>query len=234
MLVILMEILLNTTRDTSLNAAQPSATALIVAAVAHFAFFLASILAIPLLARGSRIPNPFGLDTETRAFLHSAAAAVRVADFLQLASALCLAVLGALLAERFRSSRANASPSLALIGSLGAAAMLSVSALTSWAMAAPGITDWGLSFHTLQFVPFLFGGPGWAGFFSIFLASASAAATRNVPGWITACGYALACVSALATLTLLTIFASPCLPIARFLGFIWLILIAAYSARQRR
>ena len=209
--------------------------ALIIAAVSHFAFFLASILAIPLLARGSRIPNPFGLDADTRMFLHSAAAAVRVADFLQLASALCLAVLGALLAERLRSPRANASRvPLALIGSLGAAAMLSVSALTSWAMAAPGTTDWGLSFHTLQFLPFLFGGPGWAGFFAIFLASVSAAATGNVPGWITASGYALACVSALATLTLLTIFASPCLPIARFLGFIWLILIAAYAARQRR
>jgi hypothetical protein len=234
MLVIFTEILLNTTRDTSLNAAQPSGTALIVAAVSHFAFFLASILAIPLLARGSRIPNPFGLDADTRAFLHTAAAAVRVADFLQLASALCLAVLGALLAERLRSTRTYPSPSLTLIGSLGAAAMLSVSALTSWAMAAPGTTDWGLSFHSLQFLPFLFGGPGWAGFFAIFLASASAGATGHVPGWMTASGYALASVSALATVTLLTIFASPCLPIARFLGFVWLILIAAYAARQRR
>ncbi len=143
---------------------------LIAFAVLHFAFFFASLIAIPILAPGSRIPNPFGNDLEMRTFLLTASSAIRLSDFLQLASAFCLAALSPLLSERLSSMSRRTSPSwLIIAGGLGAAIMLSLSALFSWAIVSPGATDLGPALHAFQFIPFLLGGPAWAGFFSIFL-----------------------------------------------------------------
>jgi hypothetical protein len=208
-------------------------TLIVVFTVLHFVFFLSSILAIPILAPGARIPNPYGLDADSRAFFLQAATTIRFSDFLQLASALCLAVMSPLLGAALQSIRKNTSAWLTVAGGLGAAAMLSISALASWAIASPGAVDMGTSFHTFKFLPFLFGGPAWAGFFAIFLAGLSSGTVGLVPRWLGLLGYFLTCVAALATVVLVTIFASPCLPIARFLGFLWLIVVAVLMARTR-
>lgn len=218
---------------TSFSPAQRPAKILIAFATLHFAFFFASLIAIPIIAPGSRIPNPFGNDASVRAFYLTASSAVRVSDFLQLASALCLAALSPFLSDAPSvSNRRSTSSWLTLAGGLGAAIMLSLSALFSWAIVSPGATDLGPAFHAFQFIPFLLGGPGWAGFFAIFLAGISLGARGVLPRWLIGAGLFLACISALATPVLLTIVFSPCLPVARFLGFIWLIVLSVYLARR--
>jgi len=221
---------LNATR--SLDPANRPAKSLIVLTALHFAFFFASLIAIPILAPGSRIPNPFGNDSEVRTFFLTAASAIRLSDFLQLASALCLAALSPLLSDRLSSMSRGSYSRLTLAGGLGAAIMLSLSALFSWAIVSPGNADLGPALHAFQFLPFLLGGPAWAGFFAIFLAGISVGARGILPGWLTGTGLFLACVSALATPVLLSILFSPCLPIARFLGFLWLIALSIYLARR--
>ena len=134
------------TLDTtdSFNSAKRPAKILIVFTTLHFVFFFASLVAIPVLAPGSRIPNPFGNDAELRTFFLTASSAVRVSDFLQLASALCLAALSALLSDTLSASNRRSSASwLTLSGGLGAATMLSLSAIFSWAIVAPGGSDLG-------------------------------------------------------------------------------------------
>jgi len=216
----------------SFNSSNPPRKILIVFAALHFAFFFASLIAIPILAPGSRIPNPFGSDAQMRTFFLTAASAIRLSDFLQFASALCLAVLSALLSDVFASANRRLSSRLILAGGLGAAIVLSLSALFSWTIVSPGTTDLGPALHAFQFLPFLFGGPGWAGFFAIFLAGLSIGTRGVLPRWLTGTGLFLCCVSALATPVLLTILVSPSLPIARFLGFIWLIIATIYLARR--
>jgi hypothetical protein len=115
-------------------------------------------------------------------------------------------------------------------GGIGGAVLLALTALCSWAIASPGAVDPGPALHTLQFLPFLFGGPGWAAFFALFAAGVAMGTRGIVPCWVSASGYVLALVSALAMLVLVTIYASPCLPIARFLGFLWLILVSLLLA----
>jgi hypothetical protein len=218
---------------TSFSPAKRPATILIAFTVLHFAFFFASLIAIPIIAPGSRIPNPFGNDAEIRTFFLTASAAIRLSCSLQFASALCLAALGPLLSDALSvSNRRSLSSWLTLAGGLGAAIMLSLSALFSWTIVSPGATDLGAALHAFQFVPFLLGGPGWAGFFAIFLAGISMEARGVLPRWLIGTGLFLSCVSTLATPVLLTIVFSPCLPIARFLGFVWLILISIYLARR--
>lgn len=189
----------------------------------HVLFFVASLVAIPVLAPGSRIPNPFGNDANTRTFFLTAAVAIRVSDFLQLASALCLGATSALFGSVLEQNRRETASWLTAVGGAGASVMLALSALFSWAIVSPGAADLGPALHAFQFIPFLLGGPGWAGFFAIFLAGLTLAARELLPRWLRIIGYSLSFISAAATPVLLNIVFSPCLPIARFLGFLWLI-----------
>ena len=201
--------------------------------VLYALFFLASLVAVQMLAPGARIPNPFGSDDVSRHFFLENPGAIRVSDFLQLASSICLATLGATLnGGQYLRRSSSIAAALTLSGSVGAALLLALSALLSWALASPGTDDPGSAFHTLQFLPFLMGGPGWAGFFAIFLTGLTLAGTGVLPRWIIWTGYFLVLVSALSTLAMLTIYAAPCLPIARFLSFIWLIVISLYLSRK--
>jgi hypothetical protein len=205
----------------------------VIFAVLYAAFLVASLVAVPILAPGARIPNPFGPEEASRNFVPNNPEAVRVTAFLQLASAMCLAALGAAIHSTQKGGRTHsfASP-LILAGSVGGSVLLAISALCAWALASPGAVDPGSAFRTLQFLPFLMGGPGWAGFFALLMAGAALGGSGVLPRWAVWIGYFLALISALATLVLLTINAAPCLPVARFLGFVWLIYAAVYATPQ--
>jgi len=207
---------------------------LIIFATLHFVFFFASLIAIPMFAPGARIPNPFGNDEGVRVFYNTASSAIRVCDFFQLESALCLAVLSPLLSDALSTlNKRSGAAWMTLAGGSGAAVMLSLAALVSWAVASPGASDVGPVLHVFQFIPFLLGGPAWAGFFAIFVAGICMGTSGILPRWLRGAGIFIGCVSALATPVLLTIVFAPYLPVARFLGFVWLIVVSVYLARQR-
>jgi prepilin signal peptidase PulO-like enzyme (type II secretory pathway) len=50
-------------------------------------------------------------------------------------------------------------------------------------------------------------------------------ASRTLPRWLTRAGILLGIIAELAGLTLVPKFAAPCIPIARFLGFAWMIAV---------
>lgn len=200
----------------------------------HALFFIASLFVIPMLAPGARIPNPFASDSAAHDLYVTYGAAVRVSSFLQLVSAVCLAAVSAFWGELQDKKNSSASRSLILCGGLGSAILLSMTALCSWALAAPGGADLGPVLHTLQFLPFLMGGPGWAAFFGLLLLGICLAGTNVLPRWMVWSGLLLALVAELATFVLLTITASVGLPIARFLGFLWLLSAAVSVARHDR
>ncbi len=66
----------------------------------------------------------------------------------------------------------------------------------------------------------------------MFLAGLALAGASVLPRWAVWAGYFLSFVSGLATLVMLTLGVAPCLPIARFLGFLWLIFAAFYLTRK--
>lgn len=219
---------------TRVRANQAATRIAVLFAVLYAAFLIASLVVVPILAPGAKIPNPFGSDDASRTFFLNNSGAIRVSDFLQLASAVCLAALGATISTAYTpSTRTGTSMAagLTLLGSIAAAVLLAIAALCSWALASPGAVDLGSAFRTLQFLPFLMGGPGWAGFFALMLAGVALGGIGALPRWVVWAGYFLSVVSAVATLVMLTINAAVCLPIARFLGFVWLILAAMYLTR---
>lgn len=207
----------------------------VVLAILHAGLFIASLILIPVLAPSARIPNPFGPDELSRRFFLENAAAIRYSDWLQLASAASLAALGCGWVKTQQENASNWSiRSLIVAGSLGSAVLLMFAAITSWCLASPGAIDPGPAFRALQFLPFLLGGPGWAAFFAIFLVGASRASVGRVPGWLVWTGYGLSITSALATLVLITLAAAPFLPLTRFIGFLWLIVVAILSGKVKK
>ena len=208
-------------------------SALPVFTILHALLFVASLVAIPIMAPGSKIPNPFTNDATARAFFLSAATAIRVSAFLQLASALCLGIACALLGTLASIPKLKVLPTVLIVsGGCGATIMQALSALFSWAIASPGSADLGPALHAFQFVPFLLGGPGWAGFFAIFTAGVTIGIGDHLPRWLRSSGYLLSFISAAATLVLVSIVFSPCLPLARFPGFLWLIAVSGFFARR--
>lgn len=213
---------------TALHTSNPSRETnrtAVVFAVLHAAFFIASLAVIPVLAPSARIPNPFGPDEPSRRFFLDNAFAIRWSDWLQLASAVCLAALGCVWFEPHQQSECSthSNRNLIVAGSLSSAAFLMLSAITSWALASPGTTDPGAAFRSLQFLPFLFGGPGWSAFFALFLFGASRSGVGHLPRWMVRTGYGLSVTAVLATLVLIALTAAPFLPLTRFLSFVWLI-----------
>jgi hypothetical protein len=206
----------------------------LILAVFYAAFLVASLVAVPILAPEAKIPNPFGPDEASRNFFLNNPEAVRVSDLLQLASAVCLGALAAAISAIENVSRRSCVASrLTLAGGVGGAILLALGALCSWALASPGAVDPGSSFRTLQFLPFLMGEPGWAGFFALFLAGVARTLDGILSRWVVWSGYFLSFIAALATLVLITINAAVCLPVARFLGFLWLILVSLQLTRSR-
>ena len=206
--------------------------AAVVFSVLYAVTCIASLFSVPIMAPGARIPNPFGPDDLSRTFYLHSAEAVRMTAFLQLLSALCLAALAAVISGTQKNRASSASSALTMLGGGGGGVLLALTALCSWAIASPGAVDPGAAFRTLQFLPFLFGGPGWAGFFCLFMAGVVMGGSGVLPRWLSSSGYFLSAVSGLAMLTLLTIGAAVCLPIARFLGFLWLIAATTVLARK--
>lgn len=205
----------------------------VVLALLHAILFLASLVIIPILAPSARIPNPFGPDEPSRRFFIENAAAIRLSDWLQLASAGCLAALGCVWPRSVQESRqTRRTTNLIAAGSIGSALFLALAAFTSWSLASPGTLDPGSSFRALQFLPFLFGGPGWAAFFALFLFGITQASAGRLPRWMLWLGYGLSVTSALATLVLLTLAAAPFLPLTRFLAFLWLIAAVLWNRKK--
>lgn len=154
---------------------------------------------------------------------------------LQLASAVCLAALGSVWHRRPEESySAHRAVNFTIAGSLCSAVLLALAAITSWSLASPGVVGPGSAFRTLQFLPFLFGGPGWAAFFALFMLGVSRATANRVPKWIEWPGYGLSITSAFATFALITLAAAPFLPLTRFRAFLWLIAAAVFMNRSSK
>jgi hypothetical protein len=87
------------TLSVSAPATRKDSYLLVVLAALHLVFFVSSLVVMPVLAPGARIPNPFVRDHAAHDLYLAFGMAVRVSSFLQLLSALCLAALGSFWAQ---------------------------------------------------------------------------------------------------------------------------------------
>jgi hypothetical protein len=204
---------------------------LLVVAIVFVALFTASLVATAVMTGGAHFPSPSQPVSEATLFFSAYSGAVRLSAFFQFGAAIPLAIFAATSASRLRFLGVQAAgPTIALVGGTLAAAMAALSALLQWVLAQPGIaTSEDAGFRAVHLLAFGTGGPGYVVPFGILVAgvAVSGGIPRHLPRWIMWSGLVVAAIAELSSLTIVTPSAAYLLPVARFSGFIWLIVVGA-------
>jgi hypothetical protein len=205
-------------------------------ALAHVGVFIAGLVAAGILSHGARMAFPFEpVDAAVR-YVSQARSAVQASSFFQFAAAIPLGIFTAAVVSKSQFLGVKAAGSLiALFGGFTASLMMMLSGLCGWVISTPGMAQWPGAVRTLQLLAFATGGPGVVAAFGLLMAGVSVTAGfyRLLPRWLVWLGIVLAVASELSSLTLLTWKVALLLPIGRYLGFIWLIGVAATLRKTR-
>jgi len=114
---------------------------------------------------------------------------------------------------------------LGLAGGLLASASLVVSGLTMWTAAQASAPEVVRALTSLSFAAGAFG-------FAVPLALLIAAVARTTPRWLAITGYVIAALAALSAFGMLTSVLYPLIPVGRFGGLIWLVLVSFRKAND--
>lgn len=199
---------------------------LLLVAIIYVLLVIAGVFTGVILAPRSAFPMPFQPVQNAVTYFSLYGKAARWSSLIEFASAIPLGIFTVTVVSRLRFLGVRATGELiALYGGITASAMLIVSALCSWSLSTPGITDLPGAVRSLQMLGFATGGPGFVIPFGLLLAGVSITSGfyHLLPRWLVILGIIIAVASELAIFSLVSWKAAFFLPIGRFVSFIWLI-----------
>lgn len=203
-------------------------------AIVTFALTLAGVLTL-VLGAGSA-PAPFAPASQLSEWYATNALTVRIAATLQFGAAVPLGILAAsVYARQLRLGVRVPGPVIGLYGGIAASVMLMISALASWAIVAgPEAADPGVAAAFARFA-FTLGGVGYAVGLGLLIAGIAVPALilRFVPRWFALVGLLIALIGEISFLALAIDPLQFLLPIVRFGGGVWLIVVAFALPRAR-
>jgi len=197
-------------------------------AVVYTGLFVASIVCAALLRHGAPFVTPFGDAEAARALFAANPFAVKVSAFFFFGSAVPLAIYTATVVSRLRYLGVRAAgTNIALFGGFAASGTIAISALCTWVLSVPEVSASLVATRVLYFISFLFGGAGFAVAFGLLAAGVSVTShfARLLPRWLTVLGMIVAVAGELSYLSLIVYPANLAIPVTRFVGFAWLILV---------
>lgn len=209
---------------------------LLVLALVFAGLFIGSLAVVAAMTHGGYFPSPFEPQAATNAFFAENRDAVRFGAFLQLGACVPLAIFAATASSRLRFLGIEAAgTTIALVGGTLASAMGAFSALTQWALAALAPSDLGAGARPLHLLAFATGGPGYVVPFGLLVAGVALTGglSRKLPRWVMGWGLAVAAVAELSSLAVAFAPAMYLLPIARFTGIAWLVVVGALLPSTR-
>jgi hypothetical protein len=195
---------------------------------------LTGVIGSLAVAQGHHFPSPF--DPASAAWFRDRAAGALVSAFFLFCSSVPLALYTATVTSRldFLGMKV-AGIQIALVGGLSASAALATAGFAQWTLAQPDVHDAGGVAHVLHLLSFAAAGPGFAVPFGLLIAGVSVVAglQRFVSRNLMAFGLVLASAAELSVFALVWRPASLLLPVARFIGLIWMIAIGASLPNMR-
>ncbi len=224
------------TTQPSRDGARHPSPPLGVLATVHAALFVASVVVVAVRSGGDHFPSPFAPTAESLAFFSAHADGVRWAAFLQLGSAVPLALFAASAGSRLRFLGVRAAgATIALVGGSLAAAFLGLAGALEWTLAVPDVAEAAGTARALPLLAFAVGGPAEVTMHGLLVAGvAVTAGFHGLLGRATvAVGVAIAAVAELSWLSLVLPGAALLLPLARFPALAWLV-VAGVSLPVRR
>jgi hypothetical protein len=210
---------------------------LLLLAIAHVLLFAANLAVVAALRHGAPYINPFAPSEAVRAFFMQNPSATRIGSFFLFASAVPFGLFAVTTVSwlRFLKVRA-AGVNITFLGGLTATFALILSGLSGWMVSLPDIAASAPLAKAIYFFSFLSGGVAYAVGFGLLAAGVSVTSyfTRHLPRWLVALGMIVAVAGEFASLSLIAYPANFLIPITRYLGFIWMLLVAVNLTRNRR
>lgn len=206
---------------------------LLLLAVVFAGLFIGSLVVVAAMTHGGHVPSPFEPTAVTDAFFAENRDALRFGAFLQFGASVPLAILAATASSRLRFLGIEAAGTLiALVGGTLASAMTALSALTQWALVQPDLGTEARALHLLSWVT---GGPGVVVPFGLLVAGVAVTGglSRKLPRWVMWSGLLVASAAELSSLSIAFSPAMYLLPIARFTGLVWLVVVGALLPSTR-
>jgi hypothetical protein len=205
-------------------------------ALVHVLLFVASLVSAALLRHGAPFVTPYADAEAVRAFFADNALAVKVSAFFFLGSAVPLGIFTATVVSRLLYLGVRAAGThIALFGGFGATGLLVLSSLSTWVLSLPDVSASPIATRALYFFSFLFGGAAFAVMFGLLAAGISITSylSRLLPRWLFVLGMIVAVAGELSALSLIAFPATFFIPITRFGGFLWLILVGLRLPKDR-
>jgi hypothetical protein len=210
---------------------------LLLLAIVHVLVFAANLAVAATLRHGAPYVNPFAPAEAVRAFFLQNPTATRIGSFFLFGSAVPfgLFTVTAVSWLRFLKVRA-AGVNITLFGGLMASFALILSGLSGWTLSLPEIAASAPLAKAIYFFSFLSGGVAYAVGFGLLAAGVSVTSyfTHRLSRWLIALGMIVAIAGEFSSLSLIAYPANFLIPITRYLGFIWMLLVAVNLPRNQR
>jgi hypothetical protein len=197
-------------------------------APAYVILFCAGLYPVTMFGGMPYFPPPTASVAEMVAFFSTRHAAVLLCAFFQFGAAIPLGIYVTTVVSQlqFLGVRA-AGTSIALFGGLATTIGILFGNGYLWTMSYPDISQNPTLLHALYRISFGIGGPGFSVPFGIFIAgiAVTAGLTRLIPRWLMGFGIAIAICGELSWFEMLSSKFLPLIPLTRFPGFLWTILV---------
>ncbi|HWD05392.1 MAG TPA: DUF4386 domain-containing protein [Amycolatopsis sp.] len=216
---------------TTTTATRPQSGPPLLAPAIAFGVFTVATAA---LGAGGTRPDSSAAQVNAYALAHSGL--LDVLAFAVFGTAFPLAIWAAAVYRRQRRLGVTApGAAIGFAGGMLAAASLAVSGLATWTAAqaadpaAPALS------RALTSLAFASGGPGFVVPLALLIAGLAVPALflKLLPRWVSVAGLVIAAAAVLATFSLLTPALYPLIPIGRFGGLLWLVLVSVLLPRDR-
>jgi hypothetical protein len=211
--------------------------ALLPVAIVYTLLFVANIASAVLLGHGPSFVTPFGDAEAARAFFAANPFALKASAFFFFGSAVPLGIYTATAVSRLRYLGVRAAgTNIALFGGFAASGAIAISGLCTWVLSVPEVSASLVASRAVFLMSFLFGGAGFAVAFGVLAAGVSVTShfARLLPRWLVVLGMIVAVAGELSSLSLIAFPANFAIPVTRYVGFAWLILVGSRLPKTLR
>jgi hypothetical protein len=205
-------------------------------ALVSLALLVVGLVVAAVMSGGDALASPFGSTAEVVGRVRDHHDAFRALAFFQLGSAVPLGIYTATVyARQLRLGVRVPGPVIGLVGGIVAVTSLFAAAFATYVESRPEVTTDAPLTHAFAFLAFVAGGPAYAVGLGLLIAGAAVPGfiLRLVPRWLAGAGLVLALLGELAWLSMAAEPLQFLIPITRFLGGVWLVLLGFRLPRNR-
>ncbi len=205
-------------------------------AILYMALFCAGLYPVTVLYKPPAWPGPWEQASTILAYFQANGARVLFCIVLQFGAMVCLGLFTATVVSRLQFLGARATGTfIALLGGFLVVADSFTGTMAMWAMLRPSVIENPGSALALYYLGYGLGGPGFSVPMGLLIAgvSVTAAFMKLLPKWVIILGLVLAAAGELSWLYLAFPKLLFLVPLVRFPGFIWLIVVGFLLPKSR-